>query len=74
MKNNTATKFIVSKQSGIHAGSCILGTGDTKQEALVDAYGPTPWSPYAKKSMRDACVREVSLEEFEHVVSRITFY
>ncbi len=66
----TTTKFIVSKQSGIHAGSCILGTGDSKEAALVDAYGPKPWSPYAKKSMRDACVREVSLEEFEDIMYR----
>ena len=54
--------------SGIHAGSCILGTGDTKEQALVDAYGPKPWSPYAKKSMRDACVREVTEEEFEQLM------
>ena len=68
MTNNTAaTKFIVSKLSGIHAGSCIIGTGDTKQKALEDAYGPKPWSSYAKKSMRDACVREVSLEEYEEI-------
>ena len=62
------TKFIVSKQSGVHAGSCILGSGDTKEQALIDAYGPKPWTPYAKKSMRDACVREVSLEEFEEIM------
>jgi hypothetical protein len=68
MPTNTTTKFIVSKLSGIHAGSCILGTGDSKEAALIDAYGPKPWSPYAKKSMRDACVREVSLEEFEDIV------
>jgi hypothetical protein len=35
---------------------------------LVDAYGPKPWSPYAKKSMRDACVREVTEEEFEEIM------
>lgn len=62
------TKFIVSKLSGVHAGSCIIGTGDTKEAALIDAYGPKPWGPYAKKSMRDACVREVTEEEFEELV------
>lgn len=62
------TKFIVSKQSGIHAGSCIIGSGDTKEKALIDAYGPKPWSTYSKKSMRDACVREVSMEEFEELM------
>jgi len=62
------TKFIVSKQSGVHAGSCILGSGDTKEDALIDAYGPKPWSPYNKKSMRDSCVREVSLEEYERIM------
>jgi hypothetical protein len=67
MTSTTSTKFIVSKFSGIHAGSCIIGTGDTKQQALEDAYGPKPWSPYAKKSMRDACVREVSMEEYEEI-------
>jgi hypothetical protein len=63
MKTNT--KFVVSKQSGIHAGSCILGSGDTKDEALIDAYGPKPWTPYQKRSMRDARIREVTSEEFE---------
>jgi hypothetical protein len=62
------TKFVVSKPSAIHIGSCILGTGDTKDAALIDAYGPKPWTPYAKKSMRDACVREVSIEEWEKLV------
>ena len=62
------TKFIVSKQSAVHIGSCILGSGDTKEEALIDAYGPKPWSSYAKKSMRDANVREVSMEEFEEII------
>ena len=62
------TKFIVSKQSGVHAGSCIIGSGDTKEDALIDAYGPKPWTPYAKKSMKDACVREVSLEEYEEIM------
>jgi hypothetical protein len=62
------TKYIVSKQSAVHIGSCILGSGDTKEKALEDAYGPKPWSTYAKKSMRDACVREVSLEEYEDIM------
>jgi hypothetical protein len=62
------TKYIVSKPSGVHAGSCILGTGDSKAEALADAYGPKPWSPYTKRSAASACVREVSLEEFEELV------
>jgi hypothetical protein len=62
------SKFIVSKPSGIHAGSCILGTGDTKESALVDAFGPKPWPPGVKRSASSACVREVSLEEFEEIV------
>ena len=58
-------KYIVSKPSAIHAGSCILGSGDSKPAALVDAFGPKPWSPYTKRSAADCCVREVSDEEWE---------
>ena len=61
-------KYIVSKQSGAHIGSCILGTGDTKEEALVDAFGPRPWSDWNKKSERTSCCREVTDEEFEEIV------
>lgn len=61
-------KYIVSKQSGVHAGSCILGSGDTREAALVDAFGPRPWTQYQKKSARDACVREVDDAEFEKLV------
>jgi hypothetical protein len=66
-QSNT-TMFIISKQSGVHAGSCILGGGKTKEEALIDAYGPKPWTEYNKKSMRSACVREVSYEEYEKLM------
>jgi hypothetical protein len=64
----TTIKFIVSKPSGVHAGSCILGVGNTKAEALTDAYGPKPWTPYVKRSAASACVRAVTLEEFEELV------
>jgi hypothetical protein len=66
--NTQTSKFIVSKPSGIHAGSCILGTGESKSKALEDAFGPKPWTPYQKRSANTACVREVSLEEFEQIV------
>ena len=61
-------KYIITKESGVHCGSCVLGSGDTKAEALEDAFGPKPWSSYQKKSARDACVREVTDEEADELV------
>jgi hypothetical protein len=63
----TTTTFVVSKPSGVHAGSCVLGLGPTKALALEDAYGPKPWSPYTKRSAASACVREVTAEELEEI-------
>jgi hypothetical protein len=61
------TKYIVSKMSGVHAGSCLLGNGDTKAEALFDAFGPKPWSEWQKRQARESCVREVTIEEFYRI-------
>lgn len=60
-------KYIVTKQSGVHFGSCFLGSGDTKEAALVDAFGPKPWTDYQKKSARSAFVGEVTDEEEEEM-------
>ena len=60
--------FIVQKQSGVNIlKMCLLGSGKTKAEALADAYGPKPWSPYTAKSAKTAIVREVTDEEFENM-------
>jgi hypothetical protein len=58
------TMFVVSKPSGVHAGSCVLGAAKTEESALIDAFGPKPWTAYQKKSARTACVREVTMEEY----------
>ena len=60
--------FIVTKPSGINIlKTCLLGSGPTKAAAMVDAYGPKPWSPYTAKAAKSADVREVSDEEFERI-------
>jgi hypothetical protein len=57
-------KFIVVAQSGANQfRECLLGEGDTREEALTDAYGPKPWPKCAKR----AIVREVSEEELEEI-------
>ena len=54
--------YVIKKTSGI-AGVCNLGEGPTKQAAWEDAFGPKPWTPYQKKSAKDAWCEEVSAEE-----------
>lgn len=54
--------FAITKPSAI-SGTCILGTGSTKAAAWEDAYGPKPWSSFAKKSARTADCIEVTEDE-----------
>lgn len=62
-------KYIVTKQSGINANrQCLLGHGDTKAEALADAYGPKPWSPGTIKSAKSANIRQVTEDELNELL------
>jgi hypothetical protein len=54
--------FAITKPSAI-SGTCILGTGSTKSAAWEDAYGPKPWSSFAKKSASTANCIEVTEDE-----------
>jgi hypothetical protein len=70
MSNTSNTVFIVEKQSGVDIWRvCILGSGVSAKAALEDAYGPKPWSPYIKKSAKNAIVREITLDEFDKIQS-----
>lgn len=57
--------FIIKKVSGI-SGTCTLGEGATKAQAWEDAFGPKPWTPYVKRSAKDAWVEEVKEEEVSY--------
>lgn len=56
-------KYIIECSSAYKYTNCLLGTGDTEAEAWVNAYGPKPWTTSAKKSIKNAWVRQVSDEE-----------
>ncbi len=61
--------FIVTKPSGVNRlKTCLLGHGETKDEAFEDAYGPKPWSPQQAKSARSADYREVDQDELEDLL------
>ena len=64
---NNTTKFVIEAPSAISFRNCLLGAGDTPALAWADAYGPKPWSPYTRKSARNAWVREVSAEELQEL-------
>lgn len=37
----SANKFFhILGQSGVHSGTCLIGEGATKRDAIEDAYGP----------------------------------
>ena len=58
--------FIVTKPSGIYPErQCVLGEGPTKAQALENAYGPKPWTPYLRRSASLADVREVTEDELD---------
>jgi hypothetical protein len=70
MSNTSNTVFIVEKQSGVDIWrTCVLGSGVSAKAALEDAYGPKPWTPYIKKSAKNAIVREITLDEFDKIQS-----
>ena len=54
--------FAITKPSAI-SGTCVLGQGNTKAEALEDAFGPKPWTAYTKQSAKSADVVEVTEDE-----------
>lgn len=56
--------FAILKPSAI-SGTCVLGQGDTANEAWLDAYGPKPWSSYSKMSAKDAFLVEVTQDELD---------
>jgi len=52
-------KFVIESPSGAHYGNCIIGEGATEAAAWEDAFGPKPWTPYARKAARKAWSREI---------------
>ena len=61
--------YIITKTSGVNANrQCLLGHGETREEAFKDAYGPKPWSPQQAKSARAANVREVTEDELNEAL------
>jgi len=56
------SKYVIKKVSGI-SGNCDLGEGPTEKAAWEDAFGPKPWTPYQKKSAKDAWVVKVDADE-----------
>jgi hypothetical protein len=61
--------FIVTKPSGANPHkTCLLGHGETKDEAFEDAYGPKPWSPQQKKSAKSANYRQVNQDELNKIL------
>jgi hypothetical protein len=56
--------FAILKPSAI-SGTCVLGQGDTANEAWLDAYGPKPWSSYSKMSAKGADCVEVTQDELD---------
>ncbi len=56
-------KYIITKPSAVHLGVCVLGSGDTKNEAMIDAFGPKPWTAWTKQNAKSAQVREVDDDE-----------
>lgn len=56
--------FVIESQSAYQFRNCLIGSGETEAAAWADAFGPKPWGPSAKKSARNAWVREVTQDEF----------
>ena len=51
-------RYIIKTQSSLHSGTCNLGDGETEKAAWADAFGPKPWSDYAKRNAKKAwCVK-----------------
>ena len=67
MDTTPQTKFVIEAQSAYRTRNCLLGEGDTPALAWADAYGPKPWTPYTRKSARNAWVREVTLDELHEL-------
>lgn len=56
--------FIVEGKSGAHLGNCILGSGNTKRAAIIDAYGE------GGKLSRGAWIRETDDQDEIERLSR----
>jgi hypothetical protein len=49
-QNDGDTIYIVTLPSAISYRQCVLGEGQTKAEAMEDAFGPKPWPQSARKA------------------------
>ena len=56
--------FVLTRPSAI-SGTCLLGEGQTKAEAIMDAYGPKPYHPSVSKLIKSSDIYEVDEEELE---------
>jgi hypothetical protein len=55
--------WIVTLPSAYRQHQCLLGEGQTKAEAMDEAFGPKPWP----KSSRNADCHQVTREELEEI-------
>jgi hypothetical protein len=64
--NNMTTEqkiWVVTMPSAYRFRNCLLGHGETKTEAMSDAFGPKPWP----KSARNADCSEMTFDELEQL-------
>lgn len=58
--------YVIEAQSGVNSfRNCVIGSGNTKEAAWLDALGPQPWSDYLKKLKKTYNCRK--LEETEEL-------
>jgi hypothetical protein len=55
--------YVITKRSAYLKRQCLLGHGDSEEEAFHDAFGPKPWSPQQRRSAAACNVRKV--DQFE---------
>jgi hypothetical protein len=57
-----ALPWVVTRPSAI-SGTCLIGEGATKQAAMAEAFGPKPWSSYAKGLVKRSDIYVVQSED-----------
>jgi hypothetical protein len=63
MNNNPI--FVILTPSARGWRDCFLGEGASEESAWLDALGPKPWGPHAKRIKKNAWCQQVSPEELE---------
>ena len=57
------TFVILAPSARFGHSNCFLGEGATESAAWADAYGPKPWTPYAKRCAKRAWCEAVDEAE-----------